>query len=274
MTLSALRLTRLVVGHRRPATRTVAVLGVVWVICLVTGVQIVPGEPVAASSTAALAYDNARQVRTDVKDHNSFGGKAANDAFRTTPGPQLLTGLRGKDVIVAFVESYGRVAIEDPQLAPGVKAVLDAGNSRLRAAGFAARSGFLTSSTYGGGSWLAHSTLQSGMWINSQQLYGDFGASDRFTLNDAFQRAGWRTVDFEPANTKDLPKGVLAGYDKVYDERNLGYRGKRFNFNSMPDQYTMAALQRSERATPGHAPVMAEVVLLSSHSPWTPIPAL
>jgi hypothetical protein len=111
------------------------------------------------------------------------------------------------------------------------------------------------------------------MWINNQQLYGDFSKSHRLTLNGAFGRAGWRTVDVEPANTKDLPDAIRAGYDKVYDDRNLGYRGERFNFNSMPDQYTLGAFQRAERA-PGHAPVMAEIALLSSHSPWTPTPQL
>jgi hypothetical protein len=274
LTLSALRLTRLVARRRAPATRTVAVLGAAWVACTVFGVQIVPGVPVAASSAATLAYDSARQVQTDVRNHRTFGGDAAKDAFRYTPGPQLLTGLRGKDVILAFVESYGRVALEDPLISPGVKAVLAAGNDRLRAAGYASRSAFLTSSTYAGGSWLAHSTLDSGMWINSQQLYGDFAASDRFTLNGAFRRAGWRTVDVEPANSKDLPKAIADGYDRVYDERTLGYRGERFNFNSMPDQYTLAAFQRSERAAADRTPVMAQIVMLSSHSPWAPIPQL
>ena len=36
---------------------------------------------------------------------------AAADAFRDTPGEDLLTALRGKDVVFVFVESYGRDAI-------------------------------------------------------------------------------------------------------------------------------------------------------------------
>ena len=42
----------------------------------------------------------------------------------------------------------------------------------------------------------------------------------------------------------------------------------------MPDQYTLAALQRLELARPDREPVMAEVDLVSSHSPFTPIPDL
>jgi len=41
----------------------------------------------------------------------------------------------------------------------------------------------------------------------------------------------------------------------------------------MPDQYTLAAFQRLE-LTPGHKPVMAEIDLVSSHTPWAPLPAM
>ena len=40
---------------------------------------------------------------------------------------------------------------------------------------------------------------------------------------------------------------------------------------TMPDQYTLSAFQRYEPA-PGHAPVMAEIPLVSSHAPWAPLP--
>jgi hypothetical protein len=42
----------------------------------------------------------------------------------------------------------------------------------------------------------------------------------------------------------------------------------------MPDQYTLAAFQRAELAAPRHAPVMAEIDLVSSHGPWAPLPRM
>jgi hypothetical protein len=273
MTLSVLRLSRRALGHRTGTIRTVAVLGVVWATCAALGVQIVPGVPVAADSAAALAYDRVLQVNAGLRDQQAFAADAAVDAFRDTPGDQLLTGLRGKDVIVAFVESYGRVAVQDPELGPQVDAVLDDGTRRLRAAGYASRSAFLTSPTFGGGSWLAHSTLLSGLWINNQQRDRNLLASNRMTLNHAFRRAGWRTVGVMPAVTKPWPEGAFFGYDRLYTEPNLGYRGPLFNFASVPDQYTLSAFQRTERAKP-HTPTMAEIVLLSSHTPWAPLPRL
>ena len=149
---------------------------------------------------------------------------AADDAFAAAPGAELLTGLRGKDVLIVFVESYGRVAIEDPAVSPEVNEVLTRGTDSLRAAGFSSRSAFLTSPTFAGISWLAHGTLQSGLWIDSQQRYNQLVQTDRLTLSAAFKRAGWRTVAAVPSNTEDWPEGTsFYHYDAIYDRRNVGY---------------------------------------------------
>src|SRR5262249_32568315 len=139
---------------------------------------------------------------------------------------------------------------------------------------FSARSAFLTSSTNGGGSWLAHSTLQSGLWISNQQLYADLVKRNRLTLTSAFGRAGWRTVGAVPGNTQDWPDAAFYAYHHIDDTRNIGYSGRPFAFASIPDQYTMSAFQRAELAAPNHPPVFAEIDLLSSHAPWEPVPGM
>ena len=232
VTWSALRLTRSTAQHRASAAWTVCTLAVVWLLCAALGVQ-VAGAPVA--STGATAFTH-QEVDTT---------PAADDAFATATGRELLTGLRGKDVLIVFVESYGRVAVEDPAISPEVNGVLTRGTDSLRAAGFSSRSAFLNSPTFAGISWLAHSTLQSGLWIDSQQRYDQLLQSDRLTLTAAFKRAGWRTVAAVPANTEDWPQGAsFYHYDTIYDQRNVGYAGPSFSYASMPDQYTLAAFQR------------------------------
>jgi hypothetical protein len=275
MPLSLLRLTRLVDRHRATSIRGVTALGSVWLLCALFGAQLVPGAPIASTSASTLAYGQVSQVRLGIQDQQTFGRAAAVDAFRNTRGKDLLTGLRGKDVIVAFVESYGRVAVQGSAFSPQVDSVLDAGTNRLRAAGFSSQSAWLTSPTFGGISWLAHSTLQSGLWIDNQQRYNKFVASDRFTLSDAFKRAGWRTVADVPSNDRVWQEGSsFYHYDKIYDSRNVGYIGPKFSYASMPDQYVLSAFQRLELAKPTHAPVMAEIDLVSSHTPWAPLPHL
>jgi hypothetical protein len=77
-----------------------------------------------------------------------------------------------------------------------------------------------------------------------------------------------------PANNRDWPQRSFYGYDKVYDQRNLGYLGPTFAYAPMPDQYVLLALQRLELAKRDRPPVFAEVDMVSSHAPWTRIPRL
>jgi hypothetical protein len=273
MTLSVQRVTKRALRHRIAVARTVVVLGVVWVVCAVFGIQVAPGLPVAASGASSLAYDRAVQLSRSLHDAEAFAAESAVDAFRDTPADQLLTALRGKDVVLAFVESYGRDAVEDPEFAQ-VGALLEDGARRLDAAGFASRSAFLTSPTAGGGSWLAHATLLSGLWIDNQERYRTLLAGKRQTITGAFRRAGWRTVCFMPATTGDWPEGAFFGYDRIYDGRNLDYRGPGFGFGTMPDQYLLSAFERLERIRAPRAPLLAQFVLVSSHGPWTPVPRL
>jgi hypothetical protein len=268
MTLAALRLTKVAVGRRTTATRGVAALGVIWVAFAVMG------QPVASDSAANEVFDAVREAHADLVDPDIFAKEAAKDQYRYTPGDQLLNGLRGKDVILVFIESYGRVAVQDSDIAPGVDKVLDQGTDQLRAAGFDSRSAFLTSSTFGGISWLAHSTLQSGMWVNSQPRYDKLINSDRLTLTGAFSKAGWRTVGVSPSIVRDWPEAKYFGYDQAYTRDNVGYRGPHFAYAKMPDQYTMSAFRRHEIESTNRKPVMAEIDLVSSHVPWTHLPRM
>ncbi|TCN33563.1 phosphoglycerol transferase MdoB-like AlkP superfamily enzyme [Kribbella orskensis] len=265
--LSAVRLTRLVARHRRSSIRIVAVLAAISIVPALIGAQPEPAGRIASTAAARLAT----QVSDDLRDQREFVRALEQDPFRGTPDDDLLAGLRGKDVLLVFVESYGRTALDSPV----VESALDAGDRRLKQAGFSSRSGFLTSSTFGGLSWLAHSTLQSGLWVDNQRRYDHLVTLDRLTLTDAFGRAGWRTIADVPSNDEDWPVAkAYYHYDKVYDRRNVGYAGPQFSYASMPDQYTLAALQRLELDKPNRAPVMAEVDLVSSHTPWAPLPRL
>jgi hypothetical protein len=267
-------LSGLVVRHRSRATRGVVVLAVPWLTCAMLAVQIVPGVPIAGEASATYLRTHAHPAGTGQRDHPSVPTDAGADAFGHTPPKDLLTALSGKDVIIAFVESYGRDAVEDSEFASHVGAVLDAGDRRLRGAGFASRSAFLTSPTAGGSSWLAHATLLSGLWIDNQQRYDDLGSSHRLTLTEAFRRASWRTVGVMPGNDSSWPESGSLGYDQVYGAQEMGYQGPRFSWATMPDQYTLSMFERTERSPRDRQPVMAEITLVSSHAPWEPIPRL
>ncbi len=275
MALAAVRVARAAADHRRGAARGVVALGTVWAVCAVSSVHLGGGPPVASAGAAALAVETVGQVRHDLADRDEFAEQIEADAFADVPGDRLLTGLRGKDVLLVYVESYGRTATSGSSYAPGVTEVLRDGTRRLDAAGYQTRSAFLTSPTFGAGSWLAHATTQSGLWIDSETRYRQLLDTDRLTLTSAFERAGWRTVFDVPANTRDWPEGAaFYGFDEIYDSRNVGYAGPEFGYAPVPDQYTLEHFRRTELAPADRPPVFAEIDLISSHHPWTPSPPL
>jgi hypothetical protein len=275
MTLALRRVIRVAAAHRTGALRAVGMLGAVWALCWLLGVGFVSHTPIAATSAAGLVVDDVKAARADMADHATFAAEIERDGLRNTPVNQLLTGLRGKDVMLVFVESYGKVAVQGSPFSGQVDATLAHGTAQLHAEGFSARSGWLTSPTFGGISWLAHSTLQSGTWVDTPRRYDQLMASNRFTLSDAFKRAGWRTVDDVPSNDRAWPQGKsFYHFDQLYDRRNVGYRGPKYAYASMPDQYTFAALQRLELGKRDRPPLFAEVDTVSSHMPWTRIPQL
>ncbi|MEO7588974.1 MAG: CDP-alcohol phosphatidyltransferase family protein [Arachnia sp.] len=273
MPLAVARIGGAAAKHRRTARRVTVALAVIWLV-LALGQVDVGGAPLASSDASQYAYRQVTAIPQGLRDKREFADAAARDPLHTTPSDELLAGLRGKDVLFVFIESYGRVALEDPELSGGVRELLASENDRLHSAGFSSRSAFLTSPTVGGISWLAHSTLQSGLWVDSKQRYDVLLDSDRLTLSHAFGRAGWRTVVDVPANTADWSRRSFYHWDQLYDSRNVGYAGPRFGYPTIPDQYTLEALHRLELAADDRQPVMAEVDLVSSHAPWAPLPRL
>lgn len=188
--------------------------------------------------------------------------------------PQLFSALKGKDVLIIFIESYGRTLLDKPEFAPEFRSFLKQQEQYLINAGIGVRSAFLTSPTFGGLSWFAHGTAMSGLWINTQTRYDALVMSDYPSINRLFNSAGWRTVAVMPAISMSWPEGNYFGYDHIYHAHNSGYEGKPFNWITMPDQFTLAAFQRNELNLQNRKPVMAEIALISSHAPWTPVPEL
>ncbi|WP_337191659.1 CDP-alcohol phosphatidyltransferase [Streptomyces sp. HUCO-GS316] len=272
MALATVRLSSLLARDTRKATKATLVAGTVWITCSMLGVQIA-GVPFASDRAASALEIQARRVRDTLRDEAAFAKEAKADAFGNTPGDQLVPDLRGKDVIFTFIESYGRSAIEDPVIAPGVDRTLEERTAALAKAGFHAKSGWLTSATYGGSSWLGHSTTLSGLWIDNQQRYRTVMAGNHLSLTKAFQKTGdWDTVGIMPGVQKGWPEAKFYGLDKVYNAFQMGYKGPKFSWSTMPDQYALEAFQRLEHGRKRDKPLMSEVILTSSHQPWAPIP--
>ncbi len=227
-----------------------------------------PVQPPGAAFTARVAAERVVQWNRTLGELATFRRAAASDPFAGRAG--LLSALKGREVLVVFVESYGRASIDNPLYAPSHLATLREGEARLAAVGLAMRSGWLASPIEGGQSWLAHATLASGLGVAGQSEHGALLASGRPTLYQMAQAEGWRTAAVMPAITMPWPEHARLGFEVLLDRDAMGYEGPAFNWITMPDQFTLARFR--DRLSPDPRPLFAQIALISSHAPWVPVP--
>ncbi len=231
-----------------------------------------PGDPPGVARSARLLPERISLLRRTIADLRQFQEQNRRDRY--VGAEHLLDRLAGRDVLFVFVESYGRTSLEAPLYAPTHQQTLRRAERALADAGLAVRSAWLTSPIVGGQSWLAHGTVASGLMIDNQTRYGAMLSSKRRTLWQIAAASGFRTAAVVPAITLAWPEGRVLGFQQILAAADLGYRGAPFNWITMPDQFTLTALDRLLRAGTDPRPLFAQVVLISSHAPWVPIPDL
>lgn len=269
----ALRCARTLRDAGNQGRTAVTAAAVAWSLFAVAGVQYPTGTAVAAADSLRSLSTTVEYAAQSARERDAFAAGLRVDPLAEQASEQLLGSLQGKDVVIAFVESFGEVALSGTGPMSSISRTIDEYAARLSRDGYRAESAFLSSPTFGGVSWLAHSTLQSGMWVDSQQKYDTLVESDRLTISRLFHDAGWRTIVVSPAVTEPWPEGAaLYGFDRILDKSALAYEGPAFGFASVPDQFTWHRFAEEELSRP--APIMAQLSLISSHSPWTPTPQL
>ncbi|KHK95692.1 hypothetical protein LK09_18575 [Microbacterium mangrovi] len=270
---AALRTDAALRARRQGPTALAAVAGA-WTVSALLALQAGVVQPAAAAAsvdTIGTAVARASAARAAAL---ALERQIVDDPMAGVPASRLLGALRGKDVVLVFVESYGQVAVQGTAFSAGVDDVLRRGTAELTASGYGSRSAWLTSPTFGGISWLAHATLQTGLWIPTQTAYDQVIGSRRLTLSDAFLRAGWQTVSDVPSDAQPWPPAKTFYHDQtVLNALNTGYAGPTFGYARIPDEYTLKWFA-DHVLRPGHRPLFAEIDLVSSHTPWAPLPRL
>lgn len=258
-----------------------AYLALLWAARQWQGARQAPGAALALIALAAIALippwhsatapvlRQAQLWQETRGERLRFLQAARNDPLAGRAG--LLDLLRGRDTRIVFVESYGRASFDNPLYAPAHLATLRAGAARLRARGYAIRSAWLASPVSGGQSWLAHATLATGLRVSDAAAYAALLDSPRRWLFHLAQGAGMRTEALMPGITRAWPEGARMGFDTILAAEDLGYRGPPFGWVTMPDQFTLAVMGRRRAPPEGR---LAQVVLISSHAPWSEPPPL
>jgi len=222
--------------------------------------------PVArAPAMDTLRFQGHQLVETR-RAHRDFATRMAEAPTQAT----ALPGLAGRDVLLVFVESYGESSVFDPRFAEVTLPRLEAMNERLGEAGLSVATGMLDAPIRGGQSWLAHASTLSGLRVDNSLWYRLMLASGRPTLVDDFSASGHRTLTVMPAITLAWPEGEAYGFDEIHVAADIDYAGPPLNWVTMPDQFTLHHFEQRIRG-PAEEPLFAQIALISSHAPWTPI---
>ena len=198
---------------------------------------------------------------------------AGLDALGPPPSIESdLTRVAGADVFLVFMESYGAISWEAPDLAEPLAEGRRQLAEVIQGTGRGVVSAMVQSPTFGGESWLAHLSLLSGTEVRDNRTNARLLAQERDTLVTLFQRGGYHAVALVPGMLVAWPEGAFYRYDDVYDYDRLGYQGPPFGWWSVTDQYALAMLDRHEIAPGARSPRFVFFSTISTHAPFTPAP--
>lgn len=201
---------------------------------------------------------------------------ATADPNRALPGLALphsdFGRIEGDDVLLMFLESYGAVTYDEPELARRVSPARDELAHAAAETGRQIVSAFASSPTFGGGSWLAHASFMSGVEVRDSGDYMALLTQDRDTWPKVFKAAGYRTAAVMPGLKNLWLEGAFYGFDTIHDERALDYRGPDFGWWRIPDQFSLARATALKKTADPRAPWLVFLPTINTHIPFLPVP--
>jgi hypothetical protein len=269
LALAFLRVSRLAAARRT----LLASLGAVATAVLATWL----GAPIAWQwSTATTSVEVVRLAYVSWADRERIEAGIQQQVeaghARMQAAPSELAGLRGVDVHVLVIESYGAVAWRDPRLAPHQDGLWRELSGQLAANGFQGVCGRVHPAITGGGSWMAHQELFTAVRVPDQRTFDRVLQGPARPLPGCFLAAGWHTVEAMPAMPRHWPEGdAFYGFATSLVQADFPYGGHLFAFGHVPDQIVLQQLlERTVR--PAERPLFTVFVSTSSHAPWKETP--
>ena len=248
--------------HPRERRALAAIAAAITLLFL--GQHAIRGAPVVPQFATPVTESYVRQARR----FTSPAPETVIPAAR--PLESDLRGIEGADVFLVFVESYGAVSYDNAEFAAYLAPRRAALVADIEATQRRVVSAFVGSPTFGGSSWLAHISLLTGVEVRNEDTNVRLMAQDRDTLVTTFSRHGYRTVAAMPGNSHPWPEGAFYRFDAIHDRARLNYRGPRFGWWYVPDQFTLARLDALEIAPRARKPVFVVLPTISTHAPFGP----
>jgi hypothetical protein len=112
----------------------------------------------------------------------------------------------------------------------------------------------------------------SGVEVRDTGDYMLLLTQQRPTWPKLFRAAGYRGVALMPGMKNAWPEGAFYGFERIYDEAALEYRGPDFGWWRIPDQFSLARIAELEAGGESHAPLLAFLPTINTHIPFLPVP--
>ena len=183
------------------------------------------------------------------------------DPNRDLPGLPLpksdLGRLEGDDVLLLFLESYGAVTYDEPAIARVVAPARDELAHAAAETRPAHRLGVRVVAD-----------VRRRLVARARELHERHRGARHRRLHaaaDARARDVAEAVSRPPATARSpsmpgmrsaWPEGAFYGFDAIYDEHALDYRGPEFGWWRIPDQFSLARIAELEARNDSHAPLL------------------
>ena len=247
-----------------------ALVALSLVVLTVGGVQRLdarlPQSPGVATPVTLVWAQQARQFVYE------WSGRGLRDLGAPPVLTSNLAHVRGADVFLIFIESYGAVSWERPAFATALAQDRARLEDAIEDTGRDVVSAYVESPTFGGESWLAHVSMLSGTEVRDGATNARLMAQQRDTMVTPFTRQGYRSVAVMPGIQSVWPEGRFYGFDQIYGANALDYKGPSFGWWDLTDQYALARMDALEVASTTRPPVFVVLPTISTHTPFLPVP--
>ena len=191
---------------------------------------------------------------------------------------------RTPDIYLIFVESYGSVLYQRDYFKRTYAALATRIEEQLQDAGWTVRSALSESPTWGGGSWMAYSSLLMGMRIDSHPQY--LALFDRYQLKEypnlgrTLQALGYHytwlsALAEDDSDAQWAKQRRFMGMDELVRYSDFDYVGPTYSWGpAPPDQFTLNFAYEQARAASRDQPLFFATITQNSHYPWAPQPEL
>ena len=188
------------------------------------------------------------------------------------------------NIYLIVVEAYGSVVSLSPELKPSYEQLVNGLGKKLQINGWHSTSNYSNSTIQGGRSWLAFSSLMTGLSVESQINYNDllyknqnFPHLIRYLNNQQYRTYRITTLSATEAAKKKIPQKAMQQFwefDKWLQFDDIPYRGYVYNnFGGIPDQYALGYFNNTFTKQ-NASPEFLFFITMSSHAPWQSPPKI